>query len=135
MPNPWARQLAQRRQQAGLSLRRLGHELGVSFSSLARIERGEGLPNTHTRWIVDRWMFPELVREPCLCARCTPTRNESRLQVIEQRLMTLETQIVALQQGLDRALRVTKMHEPMGYCDGEFLSGHKGKGDGTRTGE
>jgi DNA-binding transcriptional regulator YiaG len=63
-------QVRMQRLRTGLSLRALGARLGISVSTLARLERGEGLPNPHTTHRLWYWLFPEPNPPPCLCAKC-----------------------------------------------------------------
>jgi hypothetical protein len=63
-------QVRLKRLRTGLSLRALGAQLGVSFSTLARIERGEGSPDPHTTHRLWYWVFPEPNPPPCLCTKC-----------------------------------------------------------------
>ena len=114
MAESFARELYRHRQRSGLSLRRLGAELGVSFSTLARIERGEGQPDPHTRHLLEHWMRPDQQDTTTGCPRCMQTPREERLQSLEKRIVMIEAQIQSLTAGLQRALRVTSMHEPIG---------------------
>jgi DNA-binding XRE family transcriptional regulator len=95
-PETWGQQLARYRRAAGLSLRRLGQDIDVAFSTLARIERGEGAPGQHTKHAVEQRLFPNQTPTPCHCPRCTLTPREDRLATLEKRVTTLETQIQAL---------------------------------------
>lgn len=52
-----------KRKAAGLSIRALSSEVGVSFSSLARIERGEGEPDNNTRIRLLEWLGSDAERE------------------------------------------------------------------------
>lgn len=45
------------RVKQGLSLRQLAKITGCSFSTLARLERGEGEPDPHTEERLRRWIF------------------------------------------------------------------------------
>jgi len=45
-----------KRKQGGVSLRRLGACIGVSFSTLVRIERGDGTPALRTRIVLLEWI-------------------------------------------------------------------------------
>lgn len=92
MSEPWAQRLATERQRAGLSLRQLGWMIGVSFSTLARIERGEGLPDMHTRRLLHQWMEPDGDHPPCLCPRCVPSIMD-RLVDLERRVAVMEQQM------------------------------------------
>jgi len=56
----------------GHSLRSLAPVVGVSFSVLARIERGEALREGHSLRKVWAWLHPEAPVPPCHCARCVP---------------------------------------------------------------
>jgi len=51
-----------KREAEGLSIRALSAVVGISFSTLARIERGDGLPdnNSKIRWL--EWLGPEARR-------------------------------------------------------------------------
>ena len=61
--------IRQARKARGLSIRALSEIAGVSFSSWARCERGEGAPSPHTRCKLQAWLEG---REGinCLCRRC-----------------------------------------------------------------
>lgn len=48
--------LKQKREAEGYSLRKLAKVIGVSFSSLARIERGEGSPDPNSRIRILEWL-------------------------------------------------------------------------------
>src|SRR5215831_20786203 len=48
--------LRQKRQAEGYSLRKLATVIGVSFSSLARMERGEGEPDNNSRIRILEWL-------------------------------------------------------------------------------
>ncbi|MEI9927845.1 MAG: helix-turn-helix transcriptional regulator [Sphingomonas sp.] len=45
-----------KREAQGLSLRALASEVGVSFSTLARIERGDGQPDNNSRIRLIEWL-------------------------------------------------------------------------------
>src|SRR6185369_15722184 len=45
-----------KRESEGLSIRALSAEVGVSFSTLARIERGEGLPDNNSKIRLLQWL-------------------------------------------------------------------------------
>lgn len=51
-----------KRERAGLSLRALSSEVGVSFSTLARIERGDGSPDNNSKIRLIEWLGPEAER-------------------------------------------------------------------------
>ena len=51
--------LQQKRQAEGYSLRKLSTVIGVSFSSLARMERGEGEPDHNSRIRILEWLGEE----------------------------------------------------------------------------
>lgn len=48
-----------KREAEGLSIRALSAVIGVSFSTLARIERGEGLPDNNSKIRLLEWLGPE----------------------------------------------------------------------------
>lgn len=48
-----------KREAAGLSLRALSSEVGISFSTLARIERGEGSPDNNSKIRLIEWLGPD----------------------------------------------------------------------------
>jgi hypothetical protein len=73
IPAHLIRLVRQKRLIEGYSLRALGRSTGVSFSSLARIERGEGQPDRHTARALEVWLWPERQPPPCHCPRCTGT--------------------------------------------------------------
>lgn len=51
-----------KREQRGLSLRALAGEVGVSFSTLARIERGDGQPDNNSKVRLLEWLGPDAER-------------------------------------------------------------------------
>jgi hypothetical protein len=63
-------QVTRKRHADQLSFRQLGRLLHVSFSTLARIERGEGFPDAHTTHALWYWLFPEPTPPPCRCTKC-----------------------------------------------------------------
>jgi Zn-dependent peptidase ImmA (M78 family) len=48
-----------KREREGLSLRALSDVVGVSFSTLARVERGEGAPDNNSKIRLLEWLGPE----------------------------------------------------------------------------
>lgn len=48
-----------KREAAGLSIRALSAVVGVSFSSLARMERGDGLPDNNSKIRLLEWLGPD----------------------------------------------------------------------------
>jgi transcriptional regulator with XRE-family HTH domain len=48
-----------KREAEGLSLRALSDAVGISFSTLARIERGEGLPDNNSKIRLLEWLGPD----------------------------------------------------------------------------
>lgn len=53
------RAVKRKREAEGLSIRALSAEVGVSFSTLARIERGEGQPDNNSKIRLLEWLGPE----------------------------------------------------------------------------
>ena len=92
-----------RRYGEGLSLRQLSGVVGVAFSTLARIERGAGAPDTHTRRALERWLYPQDATPPCTCVRCAGPRPQD---LLEARVARLEQQVEALHHGLRRVERL-----------------------------
>lgn len=74
----WRHALATRRTQTGMSLRALGAALGVSFSTLARIERGAGQPDRHRQTVLTQWL--DGTAPACGCHRCQRTQAVLAIQ-------------------------------------------------------
>lgn len=53
------RAIRKKRESEGLSIRALSAAIGVSFSTLARIERGEGLPDNNSKIRLMEWLGPD----------------------------------------------------------------------------
>ncbi|MHC4044807.1 helix-turn-helix domain-containing protein [Bradyrhizobium sp. 23AC] len=53
------RAVKRKREADGLSIRALSTAIGVSFSTLARIERGEGLPDNNSKIRLLQWLGPD----------------------------------------------------------------------------
>lgn len=53
------RAIRRKRESEGLSIRALSAAIGVSFSTLARIERGEGLPDNNSKIRLMEWLGPD----------------------------------------------------------------------------
>lgn len=81
--------LKKKRLSEGLSLRQLGSMIGVSFSSLARLERGIGEPDVHSRERIERWLE-------------TGEGSQSRVRQVgeENWHARMERRIVALERAL-----------------------------------
>ena len=52
--------MKQKRQSSGYSIRKLSRVIGISFSSLARIERGDGLPDNYSQVKIMEWRGEEI---------------------------------------------------------------------------
>ena len=65
-------QVRAKRALEGRSLRSLGETLGVSFSTIARIERGEWTHKQHVARKLQAWLFPDQEAPICHCVRCVP---------------------------------------------------------------
>jgi len=57
--NKLVQALKEKREKEGLSLRKLSERIGVSFSSLARIERGDGQPDNNSTLRILDWLGKE----------------------------------------------------------------------------
>lgn len=90
-----------RREELGWSIRDLGRHLGVSFGSLARIERGEGFPCEATRVRLSAWLSDGRGFEPKV-----QTRRETWTVQVENRLRELEAEVIALREQLDALAQV-----------------------------
>jgi transcriptional regulator with XRE-family HTH domain len=53
------RAVIMKRKAEGLSIRALSAEIGVSFSTLARIERGDGQPDNNSKIRLLQWLGPD----------------------------------------------------------------------------
>ncbi len=53
------RAVARKREAEGLSIRALSAVVGISFSTLARIERGEGKPDNNSKIRLLQWLGPD----------------------------------------------------------------------------
>lgn len=53
------RAVAKKREREGLSVRALAARVGISFSTLARIERGEGQPDNNSKIRLLQWLGPD----------------------------------------------------------------------------
>lgn len=96
-----AKRLKRARLSAGLTTRALGKIIGVSFSSIARIERGDGSPSIHSIERIERWLKEGLGSEPV-----RRTVNElSRMDRMELRIIHLEGIVTGLLNRLDRGAR------------------------------
>ena len=54
--DPVVAALRTKRGQDGLSIRALAEKIGVSFSTLSRLERGEGTPDPNTKIKILNWL-------------------------------------------------------------------------------
>jgi transcriptional regulator with XRE-family HTH domain len=107
MSDDLATRLRTKRHQEGSSLRMLGQQLGMAFSTLARIERGAGQPDPHTRLRLEAWLDPSLPRPPCPCAWCVGRP----LDGLTARVATLESQVAALESRLRACVRLVQALE------------------------
>ena len=74
--------------EQGLSLRQLGAVVGVSFSTLARIERGEGAPSLATRIALLVWVGADASAEQAQVSRSQPSLI-ARVETLEFLVETL----------------------------------------------
>jgi len=77
----------EKRERQNLSLRGLSRIVGVSFSALARLERGLGTPNTHTQDRLARWLEFDEHSSP------NDRNRPTKFDVLERRVEKLEKAI------------------------------------------
>ena len=70
--SPFVQAVMETRLQRGVSIRQMAEAAGVSFSALARCERGLGDPSPHTMLRLRAWLAQRPPSEPCQCRRCRP---------------------------------------------------------------
>ena len=86
------------RLERGISVRQLGRETGVSFSSLARQERGEGRPSLVTRIALLEWLGRDATAERQQLAHQSPNASlQTRVANLEFLLETLVQAVQDLQ--------------------------------------
>lgn len=107
-----------KRDETCLSLRQLSRVTGVSFSCLSRFERGDGRLSPHSARLLKHWLDPIQKQPPCQCFRCMPLPNsyDARIGKLEESIRVLSSRIDSLANGLERALRMTSLHEPVDYA-------------------
>ena len=76
------------RTEQGLSLRQLGAVVGVSFSALAKIERGDSAPRLATRLALLLWMGADASAEQAQVSRSQPSLT-ARVETLESLVKTL----------------------------------------------
>lgn len=94
--------VANQRKAQGLSLRQLGHHIGVSFSSLARIERGEGFPSLDTRITLLEWTGQDASHERSQRDKrfaMTPFEMQAAIEALQARVWDLEASMQILLPG------------------------------------
>ena len=69
-PASYGQRIKAKREAEQYSIRGLGRALGISFSTLARIERGEGNPDRHSQILLNAWLDPLAPVPQCHCVRC-----------------------------------------------------------------
>jgi len=93
LPNPihpLVESALRKRHAAGLSVRRVATLTGVSYSTLARLERGEGSPDDHTRRCLAAWLDDGT--KPAPRAEVAPAAEHYSVK-IERRVARLEDQM------------------------------------------
>lgn len=83
--------------EADLSIRQLGGIIGVSFSTLARIERGEGRPSLETRVALLGWLGRDATREQEQLSMQGKTSLATRVATLEASVQALTNTIIYLQ--------------------------------------
>ena len=79
--------------EEGKSIRALGAWLNVSFSTLARIERGEGTPNLYTRIAIMQWLGWNTLAEEAQ----TTSRQKASLAALTLRVEVLESKVSSIE--------------------------------------
>ena len=92
------RSLKEKREALGYSIRQLAKQTGVSFSTLARLERGIGKPDPLTRKRLEEWMRVDRTFAPILRASRHPTSQE----LLERRVAFLERELAEVKKYLGR---------------------------------
>ena len=113
MDEDFRQRLIRKRLVSQISLRALALITQVSYSTLARIERGDGDASPYVRSRVERWLDDGAWDIACQCVRCVCKTPEYWVS-IEDRLTKIENDIKAMQQSLERSLRHVSLHEPIG---------------------
>ena len=86
-----------------LSVRAAARDMGVSFSALAKIVRGEtATPSVHTHWRIAH--FVGLPAPPCPCARCTGKEQEGDAHLAGE-VQQLDERLERVERLLARALK------------------------------
>jgi len=81
------RQMQKRRVQEGLSLRALAPKIGISFSTLSRLERG-GTPDVKTVAKIEKWVG--------IKPKTSFTKKKVKSEGFSKKFQVLEKKIVAL---------------------------------------
>ena len=95
------------RVEHGLSLRKLSEQIGVSFTTLARIERGDGAPSLSTRIALLEWLGldatterEQLMRQsPDFSLRSRVGNLEFLVETLVEALRDLQAEVRTLQGG------------------------------------
>lgn len=89
-------EMREKRKQCNLSLRRLSEVIDISFSALARIERGDGEPSPESKARIEHWLGK--IDDSELNALIILQRNpiHARLDAIEYRLNRIESMLKQL---------------------------------------
>ena len=93
-----AKRLKKARLEAGLTTRALSNIVGVSFSSISRLERGAGRPSIYTVERIERWLKDGSESEPVR----RNLHEMSRIDKMELKLIHLDGMVNGLLNRLDR---------------------------------
>jgi transcriptional regulator with XRE-family HTH domain len=86
----------------GMSLRALSKHIGVSFSSLARMERGEGLPNHISAAKIQHWLGE--INDQELAERIAIFGQANGFQHVKARLDQIDAKLEQILILLERSL-------------------------------
>lgn len=88
------------------SIRQAAREIGMSYSALAKILRGEtSKPSQHTSLAIQRWLYPETTFPACTCLRCQELEASLR-----DRVGILEANVMELMERVDTLEKTSVSH-------------------------
>lgn len=94
--------LKRKREENGFSLRKLSAEIGVSFSTLARIERGEGEPDHNSTIRILNWLGSEASETGVALENVTHVHFRAAKQISSETVKFLIEAANAVREQVDR---------------------------------